>query len=1261
VAPGASIIAQRIFDGAGNFEPPANGNAQLTKDATDAGAAVGSNSWGDDVQGRYDVSAMEFDELVRDATGSGTNNRPYILEFSAGNAGPGSQTLDSPAVGKNVIATGASENDREDLFIYADGPDAMADFSSRGPCEDGRIKPDVVAPGTWISSLQSASATDANAWLGIDSYYQYQGGTSQAGPHASGAAAVFVQYYRRNQTNATPSPALVKAALINSATELDESFGTGPVPNMDEGWGRLDLTPIVASDLTFEFIEQSKLLTNGEVFEHRVLVAGNSEPLKITLAYSDFPGFPGTLPALVNDLDLEVIAPDGQLYRGNQFDSGESIPNPATADAINNVEGVYLGEPIPGDYVVRVRAHHVVQDVLGLNGTPRQDFALVVSGIAPVPGVGSLFLDRGSYTAPSVINITLIDTDQANQPSETVRAVSTTEPNGENVTLLAAGGGSFTGSVTTATGPAVADGRLQIANKDSIQIIYLDASANTNRITTAVGDLLPPVLTNFTASSSFGQETISWTSDEPSTSIVRYGTNATLLSLTLAVTNLELGTTHAISLDNLIAGKTYYYYVVSTDEAGNTATNSSNGAFFSFVAPITAPILLIDEYQEPLFGAPPLSGYRDPLDAVGVSYDVWDVSVQGHFTTNTLRPYRAVFWRVADLAAPETPTELQAISNYVYNGGSLFLASMEILSRLEELNATNFTHDVLQAASYITDPNSTGCAEIIGSQNETIGNGLDIMMDYTIYDNLWGGNVGPDLSDTITPSTNATEVLRNDFGDIVGLRWPAIGHQAPGRLVFFTFPLDAVPMGDGNNDRINLVRNIVSFLVPGAAGLVSASLDSPAYTLPSVVNVEVGDATRAGQGSLSVSASSTTDTNGITVVLTETVEPGDFIGSFVLVQSNSSVTAGRLRAKNGDTLRVDYSTSNRVISASASVDTLPPIISNVGSEPDYLDAVISWDTSEPSDSLVQFGESRLLGRTAYEANPTTSHSVTVSGLQSDRTYYYQVVSRDIAGNTAVDNNHSNYYTFHTLLPLSPPWSDSMDTGATNWSVYTDPNSEIGWTLGVPNNGLESSAHSPPNAWGSNLNGQPIDAASTFLITPAVELPTGAQATLSFWHSYDFTLSSDNDIYESGEVLLITNNDATTAITLAGYTDDTSGGWIKQTFDLSPYAGQLIYVAWDYELFSLDTRVRPGWLVDDVSITVSNATPPLEVTISPPTNSALRLQWVVEPGQKYLVLASTNLVNWTPYSTNWLTTNQFNVPLNSKDKRTFFRIEATSGP
>jgi subtilisin family serine protease len=270
IAPKAHIVAQRMFDGLGGYHAPPS-MAALTTDAVRAGAEIGSNSWGEDTQGRYDIFAMEFDALVRDADPETPGDQPYILEFSAGNAGPADRTIGSPAVAKNVIATGASQNERYDFLIYA-GMDGIADFSSRGPCEDGRIKPDLCAPGTWIASLQSMGAGDENAWMPISSLYQYQGGTSQAGPQVSGAAAVFVQYYRETHGGATPSPALVKAALINSATDMDNELsasegGTTFIPNNDEGWGRVDLTELIGADRKFDFTDQTALLRTGQTFE----------------------------------------------------------------------------------------------------------------------------------------------------------------------------------------------------------------------------------------------------------------------------------------------------------------------------------------------------------------------------------------------------------------------------------------------------------------------------------------------------------------------------------------------------------------------------------------------------------------------------------------------------------------------------------------------------------------------------------------------------------------------------------------------------------------------------------------------------------------------------------------------------------------------------------------------------------------------------------------------------------------------------------
>src|SRR5262249_28812732 len=307
---------------------------------------------------------------------------------------------------------------------------------------------------------------------------------------------------------------------------------------------------------------------------------------------------------------------------------------------------------------------------------------------------------------------------------------------------------------------------------------------------------------------------IHWSSSEPASSLAVYGTNQANPSLTAS--NFGLTVSHSVELDNLNGGSTYYFYVVSSDVAGNTSTNNNGGTLFQFVAPPPAPILMIDEYSDPLFGAPPLSGYTQALNQVGIPYDVWDASIHGAPTLSVLRPYRTVIWRVPELTGVWTAAEQSAISNYLHSGGSLLVSSMELLSRLEEAGGSAFIHQVLQVQSYVADPDSSGAFEIIGSQNETVGNGIDSIMDYSPYDNVWQGLLGPDLSDTITPAANASPVLRNDVGDVVGLRWPAVGNQAPGRLVFFSFPLDAVPLDGSHDDRVRLLRNILNFLAPGS-------------------------------------------------------------------------------------------------------------------------------------------------------------------------------------------------------------------------------------------------------------------------------------------------------------------------------------------------------------------------------------------------------------------------------------------------------------
>jgi hypothetical protein len=1223
VASGANLFVERIFDENAN-EVDFTSDETLTHDAVRHGAKIGSNSWGNDVQGDYDIDAAQFDELVRDADAGTAGYQPYILEFSAGNAGPGSQTIGSPASAKNVIATGASENVPGTLALtyglYADGPDTMCDFSSRGPCADGRIKPDLVAPGSWIASAASSAAPDeaAIAWTAIDDFYVFMGGTSMSGPHAAGAAAVFVQFYQITHTNAVPSPALVKAALINSADELDESNGgPGPVPNNDEGWGRINLENIITTNYNaaprfYQYLDQTVLLTNSQVYSQHIFIEGSDQPLKITMAYTDVPGFPGAIPALVNDLDLEVVGPDGTLYRGNQFGAGESVPNPPSSDKLNNVEGVYLSQPAPGDYLVRVRASKIVQDALTNTAAIDQDFALVMSGNLTRPGVGIILLDRPSYTAPGLMQIEVLDAARAASNTVSVLVTNLTAHKSVTTILPASGNyGAFTGAVATVSGTAGV-GQLQIANGDDLEADYFD-STGTKRMAAASADFVPPVISAVTASIDLGVLNITWQTSEPASSVVRYGTNST--SLNLAVTDTTLVTSHVVKLTGLVPGKTYYFLVSSTDAASNTATNNNAGAYFTFIGAATPTVLLVDAYDtaaEEANGATviPDSAYTNVLSAAGVSYGFWKVNTRGGPQLADLKPFPVIIWRTTDdiinygvdedgLPDPTaTNNTLNAqqqfmIQTYLNGGGSFFMASMGILSQLGDVP---FRRNVFQVAGFIQNPDPPspnpggdedfGVPAILG-EAASVANGINLTLDYSSYpsfDDGLGDFYGPDFSDTFTPSANATPItFESVSGKPCGMSYPNIGVDSPGRVVFMSFPFDAVPAsGTSPNNATTLLRNIISFLAPGANGIGVVFLDDSVYTTNAVVTVEVGDSDLAGTGQTTASFVASSRTNRTTVALYETTHPGLFRGYITLV--TSSAGTNQLQVQNGDTITAAYfdSSNNSNVTATATIDAIPPVISQVAAVTDYANAQVTWLTSKPADSSVQYSESPLPDRSSYLSLLVTNHAVTVSGLSANRTYYYQVVSRDQAGNTTVDDNWGNLYMFQTLKAPTPPWFDNLESGAPGWSVVPDPvnGSDINWTLGTPNNGLVTSAYSGTNAWSSDLDGnQNFFLASSYLYGPVIDLSGLSSATLTFYDVCDFsTIDEDGVVY-------VSTNSSTPPGNLP-MAEDLSGAvdtWDQESVDLTPWAGKTVQIVFYYEGIEFGDPVY-GWTLDDISIT-----------------------------------------------------------------------------
>jgi hypothetical protein len=285
------------------------------------------------------------------------------------------------------------------------------------------------------------------------------------------------------------------------------------------------------------------------------------------------------------------------------------------------------------------------------------------------------------------------------------------------------------------------------------------------------------------------------------------------------------------------------------------------------------------------------------------------------------------------------------------------------------------------------------------------------------------------------------------------------------------------------------------------------------------------------------------------------------------------------------------------------VETVPPLASGVSAEPAYVDAVVSWSTSEPADSSVQFGESPLLGRTAYLSSLVTEHEVTLQGLHPDRLYYFQVVSRDNAGNTVVDDNGGNFYTLRTLVPLNPPWTDDLESGSGDWQVEPVEESEKDWQYGIPQNGV--AAHSGNHVWASNLNGENIGFVESVLISPPIYLAAGSIASIRFWQNFDFT-ETDDVIIHLGEFAIITNT-SMPAITLATFEDEASGDWEEAEYDLTPYTGNLVYFVWHYALFSIENTPEPGWTIDDISVTsssilrITNNLAQAAFTVTGPTN------------------------------------------------------------
>ncbi|MFM8763349.1 MAG: S8 family serine peptidase [Spartobacteria bacterium] len=327
--------------------------------------------------GRYEREAQTTDALAW--------SLPYYLPFwAAGNeqdsltALGGFQSITFKSLAKNIVTIGAV-NDAVVAGVRSPSAGAMSTFSSWGPCDDGRIKPDLVANGVSVYSTTAASDS---------SYDGTYSGTSMATPNAAGSAALIQQLYA-NTFGQRPRASLLKALLIHTADDLGN-----PGPDYKFGWGLINVK--AAADLV---LAQKANPAVPRILENTLTAAvksttttftwDGSSPIRATLSWTDPAGAAQTAadsrtPNLVHDLDLKITGPDGATvylpfvmpFVGAWTSAAMSAAATTGKNRVDNTEQVYISNPNrAGTYTVTVSMDAALT-------TNAQPYALVITGAA---------------------------------------------------------------------------------------------------------------------------------------------------------------------------------------------------------------------------------------------------------------------------------------------------------------------------------------------------------------------------------------------------------------------------------------------------------------------------------------------------------------------------------------------------------------------------------------------------------------------------------------------------------------------------------------------------------------------------------------------------------------------------------------------------------------------------------------------------------------------------------------------------------------
>ena len=809
VAPGVSFFAQNSL--CAPSWPPSGGWQEHSKRGVIGSAIGGNNSWttGEGTPHGYQSSERTHDFMVRDGNfDTSAVAEPFIEVFSAGNSG--SSGLTAPKEAKNLIVTASSLNYR------AGNINSISIFSSRGPAVDGRWVPTIAAPGEEIaSSRRLGTASQCTSTIaGTDGNYSLCSGTSMAAPHTSGAIVLTTEWWRTFNSDRDPSPAMAKALLVNGAVDM----GTSDIPNINEGWGRINVTNIISSGVPTLYRDQIDVFNNtGEQFQLALGVSDPSKPFKVSLAWSDAPGAVGANPALVNNLNLTVLN-GSETYLGNVFSGGWSVEG-GSADAINNLENVYIQNP-SDSVLITIDAVNIAGDGIPYSSDPTdQDFALVCFNC-------SLFADFTLSADPGSLSVCTPDDAVYNVSVGSILGYS------DSVTLSSSGepaGTTASFSVNPVNPPGTSDLTISGTGGASARSYSIDivGVGPTSTHTTTVGlDLfaaspgaptlvspangaanvtLTPLFTWNPAGSDEAEYLIEVASDAAFTNIV--------YSASLAGTNIAPSTPFDPTTS-------YHWRVRSANPCGPSNWSST----FSFTTANIPPILLVDDDDN----NPDVRGYyTTALDALATTggYDIWDTNNgDDEPDADDLSPYEVVIWFTGDefggAAGPGDAGEI-ALATWLDSGGCFMISSQDYHW---DRTLTTFMQTYLGVSSVVDDENQI----VVDGEGSVFG----ALGPYTLVFPV------SNYTDIVNPDTSAELAFSGNVGNIAVNKETALY-----RTTFWGFPWEAIPGSDERELAMSTFLGWCGTEFEPSIYLTPSSIEETAYQHEAVTNtLTVGNA-----------------------------------------------------------------------------------------------------------------------------------------------------------------------------------------------------------------------------------------------------------------------------------------------------------------------------------------------------------------------------------------------------------------------------------